>query len=410
MTPPEQSASHFAHQLGALAELCVVRGVNLQRQQELIVSAPLEASALVHQIACCSYARGAKSVTCLYEDPVLIRDHLTESEIQSLDYAPEWMFRGVVEGMRSGAARLRLVGPYPDLLSDVPIDRIAQAHRARLPQMREEEKMFAQSKINWCVLPVVTTSWAKQVFSHLPEEVAQDRLWDAVFDVTRIADDDPMREWDAHLNALDSRREALQERAFRFLRFFDGKTDLKVELAEGHRWVGGTAVAANGVHGIHNIPTEEIFTSLGGNGVHGQVFFSRPLALGGKVVEKLYAEFDHGKLTKLRADRGLEVFEQLIANDERSRRLGEIGLVPASSRVGRTEIAFWNPLMDRNAASHVAFGESPHAGPHPLDEERAHESAVRIDCILGHAAMHIDGITGAGQALPVMRHGEFVEF
>ena len=55
-----------------------MRGVNLQRQQELIVSAPLEASALVHQIACCGYARGAKSVTCLYEDPVLIRDHLTK--------------------------------------------------------------------------------------------------------------------------------------------------------------------------------------------------------------------------------------------------------------------------------------------------------------------------------------------
>ena len=272
----------------------------------------------------------------------------------------------------SSAARLRLVGPYPDLLSDVPIDRIARAHRARLPQMREEEKMFAQSKINWCVLPVVTTSWAKQVFSHLPEEVAQDRLSDAVFDITRIADDDPMREWDAHLNALDSRREALQDAPFDFSDSSTAKP-ISGRPCRRHRWVGGTAVAANGVHGIHNIPTEEIFTSLGGNGVHGQVFFSRPLALGGKVVEKLYAEFDHGKLTKLRADRGLEVFEQLIANHERSRRLGKIGLVPASSRVGRAEIAFWNPLMDRNAASHVAFGETPDAGPHPLDEERAHE-------------------------------------
>ena len=34
---------------------------------------------------------------------------------------------------------------------------------------------------------------------------------------------------------------------------------------------------------------------------------------------------------------------------------------------------------------------------------------MRIDCMLGHSSMHIEGITRAGQALSVMRRGEFVE-
>jgi hypothetical protein len=34
---------------------------------------------------------------------------------------------------------------------------------------------------------------------------------------------------------------------------------------------------------------------------------------------------------------------------------------------------------------------------------------MRIDCMLGHTSMHVNGITRASQALPVMGPGEFVE-
>jgi leucyl aminopeptidase (aminopeptidase T) len=58
----------------------------------------------------------------------------------------------------------------------------------------------------------------------------------------------------------------------------------------------------------------------------------------------------------------------------------------------------------------MSVWRSPDRGPHPLHEESARESAMRIDCMLGHSSMNVDGITRAGLALPVMRRGEFVEF
>jgi aminopeptidase len=406
----ETTSSHFAHRMAELAELCVTRGLNLQPGQELVVTAPLEAAPLVQNIACCGYARGARAITCIYEDPELIRAHLVESEQHSLTYAPEWVFRGVVEAMQAGAARLQIVGPYPDLLSGIPVDRIAQAHRARAQRMKEEESLLVQSRVNWCMLPYVTASWAKQVFPELPVKLAQEQLWNAVYDAARVAGATSLQASDAHLKKLNARRGALQRRSFKSLRFFDGKTDLTVDLAQDHRWEGGTAVAANGVHGVHNIPTEEVFTALGGNGAQGQVFFSRPIALGGTMVENLYAQFDRGILTRLTADRGAEAFERLIGDHNGSRWLVEVGLVPGSSRLARAGISYWNPLLDRNAVSHVAFGKNSAAGPHQTTPQDPDESAIRIDCMLGHASMNVDGIAPGGEASPLMRFGEFVEF
>jgi aminopeptidase len=414
VVPPLDGAdSGFDRRLATLAELCVARGVNLQRGQELIVSAPLDAAALVRQVARRAYAHGAKSVTCVYEDALLIRDHIVEADIDALASAPEWMYQGIAEALSAGAARLQIVGPYPDLLSGVATDRIIRAHGALTHASRTVTELIAAAAINWSVVPMVTRSWARQVFPDVPEDEARRQLWDAVFDATRATDAEPLQAFDAHLCTLNARRGGLQRRDFRSLRFLDETTDLRVDLAEGHRWVGGTVVAANGVAGVQSIPTEELFTALRGDGAHGHVLFSRPLALGGTVVENLYAEFDRGALTTMKADRGLEGFQQLIAADEGARRLGEIGLVPASSRVARTGISFWNALFDRNAASHVAFGQSPAAG---VDQRAsstrasgANQSAMHIDCALGHAMMQVDGVTQSGDTVPVMRDGEFVD-
>jgi aminopeptidase len=411
MTSIDRSDADFETQLAAFAELSVARAVNLQRGQELIVSAPLEAAALVRHIARHAYARGCKSVTCLYEDPGLIRDHIVESDLDALDYAAEWMYRGLAEGLGAGAARLQIVGPYPDLLSGVSTDRIMRVHGALVQASRPVTQLLASAVINSSVVPFVTGSWARQVFPHAHDDEARRQLWTAVFDAARVVDADPLQAWDTHLGTINVRRATLQRHDFRSLRFFDATTDLRVDLADSHQWVGGTALV-HGIATVQSVPTEEIFTALRGDGAHGRVLFSRPLALGGTVVEHLYAEFDRGLLTTVRADRGLEAFEQLIAGDAGARRLGEVGLVPASARIARTGLSFWNPLFDRHAASHVAFGQSPLAGagrPGSANEGGgANQSAMHIDCALGHAAMQVDGVTRSGDVVPVMRDGAFV--
>ena len=137
-------------------------------------------------------------MTCLYEDPGMIHDRFEYADDNSFDYAPGWMSRGISEALEKGAARLFVVGPYPDLLSGVPADKIVRAHSSMAIASGVEMKFTSESRINWSTVPFVTESWAKTVFPDLPTPEASHKLWDAVFDVTRINCPDPFHAWQEH--------------------------------------------------------------------------------------------------------------------------------------------------------------------------------------------------------------------
>ena len=106
-----RNSSEFDDRLQRLALLAIKTGLNLRNDQELIVTAPLEAAALVHHIARIAYEHGAKLVTCLYEDPEMIRGRFDNADTAALDYAAGWISRGIAEALENGAARLYVAGP-----------------------------------------------------------------------------------------------------------------------------------------------------------------------------------------------------------------------------------------------------------------------------------------------------------
>ena len=394
--------------LGSLASLCVKVGLNLQPRQELIITAPVEAQALVHGITTVAYRAGAKLVTCLYEDPPAIRARFDHAAEETLECAAGWLSHGVTRALESGAARLFIYGPYPDLLAGVAPARVARMHAAMAAATQAEAAFTADLRVNWCAVPYVTESWARMVY---PDDAhAVRRLWNDVFDVLRIGDFDPIDAWQAHLGALNTRREALQSHQLRALHFFDGDTDITIGLADGHRWVGGSAVAANGVRAVCNMPTEEVFTCPHRERADGRIVVSRPLALGGAVVEGLVLTFRGGRIVATQATRGKEMIDVLLSSDDGAQRLGEVGLVPHSSLIATKRLLFYNTLLDENAASHVAFGQSYSAclsnGLTP-QAAGANSSSLHIDCMLGNESMNLDGILPDGNTLPLMRAGEF---
>ncbi len=410
MTPDHEA------RLSNLAELAVRVGVNVQPGQELIVTAPIEAAAFVQRIARSAYERGAKLVTCLYDDPTLMLCRFEYAGEDTLDAAATWLSRGVTMALEDSAARLFVAAPYPDLLTGIPTERVLRMHGALARATASEARFTAESLVNWSVVPFVTDSWARAVFPALSAEDARARLWSEVFHVMRADDPAPLDAWAAHCRALDARREALQASGLRSLHLRGPGTDLEVGLVHGHRWIGGTVVAANGIAGVSNMPTEEVFTCPHRERTRGQVAFSRPLAIAGTIVEDLRVEFREGVAVAVHATRGQDTFRNLLDADEGARRLGEIGLVPESSRVSACGTLFLNALLDENAASHVAFGQSyaactsdtpPRDAPSRL-AMGANQSSLHVDCMFGHARMDIDGVRVAGDVVPLMRDGEFV--
>lgn len=407
----------FEQKLDRLAALAVRVGLNLREGQEVVMTAPVEALPLVRRIAEHAYKAGATLVTPLIgDDGVALARYRHATSVEAFDVAPAWLFEGMANAFRAGAARLAVVGDDPMLLSAEDPERVARANRARSKAYRPALELITNFAINWNLVPASTPGWARQVFPDLPEAEAVARLWEAIFTACRVDGPDPIAEWAAHNATLHARTEFLNAKNYRELRYRGPGTELVVGLADGHLWSGGAEAAKNGITCNPNIPTEEVFTTPHKDRVEGVVRSTKPLAYQGTLIEDIAVRFEGGRIVDVRASRGEDVWRKVLETDEGAARLGEVALVPHSSPISRTGLLFRNTLFDENAASHIALGQayltclrdSAGASADELTRRGANTSLIHIDWMIGSGEIDVDGVTQEGGVEALMRGGEFV--
>jgi len=415
--PPFASLS-FEQKLDRLAEVAVRVGLNLQKGQELVLTAPTDALPLVRRIVEQAYKAGAKFVTPLISDDEIALARYRSAPDASFDFAPEWFYDGIANAFRSGAARMGITGANPALLSGQDPEKVSRANIAMSKAYKPAMELITRHDINWTIVAAATPAWAELVFPGEPEELAMGKLWDAIFRTSRITGDDPVADWKRHGENLKHRVDLLNAKRYHSLRFFtpDGATDLTVGLADQHLWAGGGTTAGNGVYCQPNIPTEECFTTPHKNRVHGIVSASKPLSHQGTLIENIRCRFENGRIVEVTATKGEDAIRKLIATDDGARRLGEVALVTHNSPIAQSGILFWNTLFDENAASHIALGQAYSTciinGEKMSEEELAklgaNESIIHVDWMIGGPTMNIDGVSASGAAEPLMRDGDWV--
>ena len=188
--------------LDAYAHLTVRSGLNLQKGQELVVTAPLDSVPLVRRITEHAYKAGASLVTTFYSDDATALARFQHAPDAAFDVAPGWLFNGIAEAFKGGAARLAIAGEDPALLSAQDPKKVARASKARSIAYRPALELITGFAINWCVIAAATPAWAKSVFPGEPEKEAVDKLWKAIFSCTRADLPDPAtRRWVASRKA-----------------------------------------------------------------------------------------------------------------------------------------------------------------------------------------------------------------
>lgn len=406
----------FDENLELFAKLAVKEGVALAPGQELLVFAEPVSAPFVRLIAQEAYRQGAKNVEVIWGDPELTLIRYREGSDEALSYAPSWLIDGVAAAHRQGAARLGVLSSDPALLANVAPDKVAAQSRAQGQARRIISEIVAGFEINWSLVGAASPAWAAQVFPNLPQDEAVAKLWEAIFLTSRVLEEDPIAAWVAHSEQLEARVNTLNELRFDSLHFRGPGTDLRVGLVENHQWAGGRGRARNGILCSPNIPTEEVFCMPHRDRVDGFVSSTMPLSLRGQIVDGIRVEFKDGAAVQATATRGQEALQKLIATDEAANRLGEVALVPASSKVAQAGVLFLNTLYDENAASHIALGASYSENLKGYDamtaEERlaagANDSIVHVDWMIGSKEIDVDGIHKDGKAVPLMRAGEWV--
>ena len=401
-----------------LAELVVRKGVNVQKDQPVVINAYVHDAPFARLVAQKAYEAGARTVTVEWRDTELMKMAFRYVSTEVLTDIPQWQYDKMKDQHDKGACYVTIVSEKPGALADVDGEKLAAANRATFTKMADLIPYTMNNVGQWCVIGVPSVDWARAVFPELPEDEAFERLGDAIFAVTRVTEDnDPIAEWNAHDQELIAHCDKLNGYDFKKLRFTSGLgTDVEVELVRDHVWVGGGATTPGGVYFDPNMPTEECFCMPLKTGVNGTVYASKPLDYKGRLIDKFWLRFEDGKAVDFGAETGKEALAELIGFDDGSCYLGEVALVPYDSPISQSGILFFNTLYDENAACHLALGRAypenlkggTEMSPEELAAHGANSSMEHVDFMFGTADMSVDGIREDGTVVPVFRAGNFV--
>ena len=240
-------------------------------------------------------------------------------------------------------------------------------------------------------------------------------MWEAIFKCTRVDQEDPIEAWNKHNKDLKTRMNFLNDSKFKKLYFKSSKTDITMELPEGHIWASGASKDPNGIDFNPNIPTEEVFTLPHKFGVNGVVASTKPLVYGGNVINNFTLTFKDGKIVDFTAEEGYETLSNLISTDEGSHYLGEVALVTFKSPISDTNIVFYNTLYDENASCHFAIGTAyksciengVNIPEEELDKHGINFSMTHVDFMIGSSDMDIVGETANGEKVQIFKDGNW---
>lgn len=398
--------------LRAYARLIAESGVNVQKGQEVFITAGLDQPEFVAMVVEECYRRKAKKVVVDWNYQPLTRLHVRHQSLttmSTLDNYEEARWQHYVDTI---PCRIYLESDDPDGLRGVNQEKMAKAQQKKYPIIKGYRDQI-ENKYQWCIAAVPGVKWAKKLFPELRASQAVEKLWEAILHTSRV-DDDPVAAWDAHNKDLKSRCDYLNGLGIRELQYrASNGTDLRVGMIPEAQFCGGGETSLQGIFFNPNIPTEECFISPKRGVAEGIVYSSKPLSYQGQLIDRFWIRFHEGKAVEWGAEENEALLTKLITMDEGSAYLGECALVPFNSPINETGILFYNTLFDENACCHLALGmgfaDTIRDFEHKtLDECRAlgvNDSMIHEDFMIGTADLSIDALCEDGRTVPLFRNG-----
>lgn len=401
--------------IDAYAEMLIKVGIQIKKGQPLVIRSPIEGRELAILAAKHAYLNGASDVHIIWSDDDLTLMRYEYAPQEVLNIVPEYQKEMFRHYLNEGAGFLSFTGTDPDLLKSVDPKVLQAATMNRSKALEFYSEAMMSDKNPWTVAGVATKAWSKKVYPDLQDEEALEKLWDAIFDMSRVTEDS-VKTWEEHMARVNSLAKKMTDYKFTSLHYRNSLgTDLVVELPKNHLWAGGGSATPDGSPFVANIPTEEVFTLPHASGVNGIVYASMPLAYNGNVIDKFYLRFENGSVVDYDAETGKDTLKHLLETDDGAKRLGEVALVPYDSPISNRNQLFYNTLFDENASCHLALGRAYPTclkgadafSKEELEELGVNDSLVHVDFMVGSKDMSIIGKTEEGQEIVVFKDGNW---
>lgn len=404
-------------QLIKYAKTVLSIGVNLQKNQYLIISTPISARPYVHVIADEAYKMGAKRVYIEWRDYEFNKMRVDYESIETLtDLFPfEVDSRNFFND--KFVARLAIVSEDPDVYAGVDANKKAQFDNALSKALKPFMAKQMSNEIRWCVCALPEEKWAKKLFPALSTNEAMEKLWDMICYAMRLDTKDPINEWKKFSDDSKKRTEILNNANIDYVHYTNSLgTDLYVGMMDDSIWLCADEYDVNGIPFFANIPTEEIFSAPHKDRINGKLYSALPLVYSGNIIDKFNLTFKDGKIVEYHAEVGEEFLRNIIETDEGSHYLGEIALVQYDSPISNLKTLFYETLFDENASCHFAIGEgypSCTKSGKVLDEKALVEhglnaSLQHVDFMVGTSDLNVEATTKDGKKFFIIKDGNFV--
>ena len=396
------------------AKLIATVGVNVQKGQEVFITAELDQPEFVYMVVEECYRAGAKKVVVDWDYQPLTKltyRWRTNKTLAEMAEYEEARWKHMADKL---PCRIYLVSEDPDGLKGINQEKMAKAAQARYKIIKPYREQM-ENKYQWCIAAVPGAAWAKKLFPKLSKAQAIEKLWEAILSASRVTED-PIQAWKEHNEDLQKRCAYLNSLGIQTLEYRSSNgTDFRVGMMELGEFKGGGDTSLSGIYFNPNIPTEECFISPKKGEAEGIVYSTKPLCYNGQIIDKFFMRFEGGKVVESGAEVGAELLETLLNMDEGARYLGECALVPQTSPINMTDLLFYNTLFDENAVCHLALGRGFNdtiRDYHNKTNEECKElgindSMIHVDFMIGCDSMNIDAVCADGKTVPIFRNGNW---
>jgi aminopeptidase len=402
LLPPESLARY--------ADAIVRASLGIEKGDTLVVQGQPEHRELLVAVAESAYRAGARFVEAVTADPLVMRARLLHGSDDALGALSPWSRRRLREASGPHGALVQIAGEgEAGYLDGVPPARIATDYARLAKQVGFVRRAQMDMRARWAIAGWPTDHWAGQVYPKLEPLEAKRRLAADLLRFCRLTDDDGKGTsgWRAHVRTLSRRSARLTKLGLTRLELRGPGTELDLGFVEDTRWLGGYETLADGRKIASNMPTEEVFTSPDPRQTSGTFRCTFPLSFRGRLIHGLRGEFAQGRLVRLEADSDddRDFVAGFIDADRMGRRLGEVALVDASSRIGETGLIYYNTLLDENAAAHIAFGSGFGGTRSESPARGVNRSTIHLDVMIGGPDLEATGFDGRGRRIPLIHEG-----
>ena len=394
------------------ARLIARKGVNVQKDQDVVIFAELDQPKFVNMLVSECYQAGAARVTVEWQHQPNLKLDIHYQSVDALSAMFAWEYAKWEQWAQNPPSFIYILSDDPDGLKNVDQVRYTIARTKRAKEVQPYLDRM-DTKHPWCIAAVPGKKWAKKLFPELRSEKAVEKLWEMILKSSR-ADVDPIAQWNDHNKELHKRCDYLNSLGIDSLHYYASNgTDLTVRMMTGSKFIGGEDKTIFGQTYNANIPSEEIFTTPLRTGTEGVVYSSMPLAHQGALIEDIRFVFKEGKITEASSSSNFNMLKKLITSDEGASYLGECALVPYDSPINQTGILFYNTLFDENASCHLALGRGfpesivgfENLSIDELTKRGMNNSVIHVDFMIGTEDLNIDAVTSFGETVPIFTNG-----